>query len=50
VEVADDVDETDPLLKGKLVWIDGGELPDALDILMRRLLFAWAAAVVIGPG
>lgn len=47
-EAVDDMEDTEPLLNPEMfVCILGGEPPD---ILMRRLLLACAAAVVIGPG
>jgi len=45
----EEIEETEPLRSEKLDETLGGD-PLALERLIRRWLFAWAAAEVIGPG
>jgi hypothetical protein len=45
----EEMEETEPLLSEKFEGTFGGD-PLALERLIRRWLFAWAAAEVIGPG
>jgi len=48
-EEAEETEEMDPLRIDMFVWTRGGEVPEALDMLILRR-FAWAAAEVMGPG